>query len=141
MIWFAIETILLLSVVLTLVFKKTQLAFCLIGTMILIPSVMMGSFVATRIHLRLLPYVVFGLEQAQEDKIECTGYKDGLYSFSNGQNRREPNSLFLKVAFAIAFFIGSIIPFFAGLFVARKVTHKYAPEVYKMLRQNPIIEH
>jgi hypothetical protein len=139
MIWFLIiELFLFASVIILYKFRWFSACALFVMLLILLPSGLMGAFMVGKVYRPLLPYAVYSSEQVQKEKITCTGYEDGFYILSNGKKVRSPKSPFFRITCGVIFLFGSMIVFFPALFVAKKITHKYAPEVYEFLEPKPI---
>lgn len=139
MAWFLIiEIVMLILAILFSMFQKTGLAFLAIGIMILVPSALMGCFMISKVYRPMLPYAVYSFEQVRNEKIKCTGYEDGFYVLSNGKKVRSPKSHFFRIICGLSFLVGFMLVFFPTLFVAKKITHKFAPEVYELLKPKPM---
>jgi hypothetical protein len=138
MVWFLIiELFLLASVIVLYKFHWFSACALFVILLILLPSALMGAFIVKKVYRPLLPYAVYSSEQVRKEKIKCTGYEDGFYILSNGKKVRNPKSPFFRIIFSVSFLFGSMIVFFPALFVAKKITHKYAPEVYELLKPKP----
>ena len=129
-----VEIFLLVLAILFSLLHKPKLACCAIGILILIPSGLVGGLIGGKIHSRVLPYVVFGEEKTRDNNIVLVGRdEEGYNLFSNGERARTPNSLTLSFYFGLGFLPGVAIVFCPGFFVAKRITRKYAPDVYKLL--------
>lgn len=138
MVWFLfIELLLFAAVIVLYKFRWFSACALFVGFLILLPSALMGAFMVTKVYDPLLPYAVYSSEQVRKEKIKCIGYEDGFYILSNGKKVRSPKSPFFRVAFGVIFLFGSMIVFFPALFVTKKITHKFAPEVYELLEPKP----
>ncbi|MHC4552891.1 MAG: hypothetical protein ACYSUT_09035 [Planctomycetota bacterium] len=133
MAWLFVAEVLSLALsVLFIISKKAKLAFFAIGVTLLLPSGFIGVQIAGKTAIHLVPYAVFGPEEARANDITCVGLEEGFYIFSNGERVQNPKSLFLNVCTSLSFIIGAGTVFLPGLFLAKLVTRKLAPEVHEL---------
>jgi hypothetical protein len=139
MVWFLVIELFLFAASIVL-YKFHWFSACalFVGFLILLPSALVGGFMVAKVYCPLLPYAVYSSEQVQKEKIKCIGYKDGFYILSNGKKVRSPKSHFFRFICGVSFLFGFMIVFFPALFVTKKITHKFAPEVYELLKPKPM---
>jgi len=130
-----IEAVLLGSVLLLLRIRKPNLATLTVVIMILIPSGLMGAVVSVLTGQELIPRIVYGDERVNAENIKLIGSGDGTYTFSNGETRPRPKSLWLDLNIKIAFILGFGIVFIPAHLLARRITRKYAPDVYNSFKK------
>jgi hypothetical protein len=130
-----IESVLLCMVLLLLRIRKPNLATLTVGIMILIPTGVMGAVVSVLTGQELIPRMVYGDERVEAENIKLIGSGDGTYTFSNGETRPRPKSLWLDFNVRIAFILGGAIVFIPAYLLARRITRKYAPDVYNSFKK------
>ena len=139
MAWFLIiEFFLLVTSVLLYKLDKFKVCGLFVLLLILVPAGITGAFIGGSLGNHVTSYVVYGSERVHSENIKLTGYEDRMCIFSNGEKIPRPKSIFIEASTGLGFLVGSAIPLFAGLFVVKKITHKFAPEVYELLKPKPM---
>jgi hypothetical protein len=130
-----IEAVLLGMVLLLLRIRKPNFAALTVLIMILIPTGLMGAVVGGLTGRELIPRIVYGDERVKAENIKLIGSGDGTYTFSNGETRPSPKSFWLDFNVRIAFILGGAIVFLPAYLLARRITRKYAPDVYNSFKK------
>ncbi len=128
-----IEAFLLAAAVLFSHFRRCKLASLTIAIMILLPSALAGCIAGVKASHAIAPHIAFGAERVRLENIKVTGFEDGKYVFSNGEKIRLSDSHVLRINFGFSFLLGLAVIFFPGLYIAKRITRRFAPDVYDLL--------
>ncbi len=101
--------------------------------MILLPSALLGGIIGAKMGDDIAPYIVYDQKRVQTENIKVVGFEDGKYVFSNGEKVRISDSFVLRINIGIGYLIGTAIIFFPGLYIAKRIARKSAPDVYNLL--------
>ena len=138
MVWFLlIELFLLIMAIVFARFSFPNFSALAIGIMILLATGLAGAQVGGRIYFHLVPYYIYSHKEVQNNNIVCTGFKEDYLYFSNGEKFKKPKNRLLDVATSVSFVFGGGLVFFPGFYLAKRITRRYAPDVYLMFESKP----